>query len=443
MKKTIFCLFALLAVVLSSCGNKGAERMLQTIPAGSSYLSVLNAENITSKLGNEGLAQWDALVSQGFKGSDDRWKFLLGKDSGIDFSTPVFIFEYKGANVITFEVKDSGAFREGFEKAASAKFTGTGNLYYLPDNTAFVNDKQVWLTAAYPEVKPEDIKTLLALKKADSMASLKYAVEMSASDDDCSTFASLASLIKQSGNIGGALYLNTLFNSPEYLVYKTNFEKEAIVGSLTVLNAKFEPSACAFKPSKLDVSTIKDFKGKGNVFFAIGIDPQLTTQLLDKFKALLPLPAEGLAMLKNIDGDILLSGSLNDNMSNPALSGALISFKTKEAAEEASQVVKELGLSPIQNAGMLIEGNALCLLAPEQSGNSPAEMASWFKDAGMGFLCFTSAFKGEAFGNIGNYILGVAAKLVDNGDGVSLDFNVDTKKGQNSLISIMQFVSQK
>ena len=443
MKKSLFFLLLSFVVMMSSCSKKDAEKLLQTIPANSQYLALIDGESITDGLGPEGIKQIDQALgnaAQGNSGALGSAEYYLGDDSPIDLSVPLCVFELKRVTITTFAVRDADKFRTDVETKSGEKFRKEKDVWHLPNNTVFVDGDQVWITGSYPEIQASDINTLTKLPKSSSMASTSYTKDMIERDADVAVLVDIASILNANLGISAGLYLNMAFENPQYLVSYIDFQKGKIAGEMTVLNDKFKPAAFSLKPSPINIDALKNFPGRGNAFFAASFDSATIGRIIGQVKPLLPLPPNVIAAIENIDGNIAVSTNITSSPQQSEQLCAMVTFKDNASAETCASYLNGLAGSLPEGFTCAANGNTLVISTPNQSGQSIETVASNFKGAGMGLTVLTSGLD-VGTTNVGSFISSFNACLVDNGSGSNLKITVNTTPGKNSLLSLIQFMN--
>lgn len=444
MKKTLFLILASIAVLLSSCGKKNAEKLLQTIPQNTQFLAMVNADNLAHDLGDEGEKQLDQFVanlSKSNKASDKLTKYILSKDSQADLTEPFFFFEFNNAAIITFFVKDEDKFRSDIEGTLASEFSKENDVWHLADNTVFVKGNQAWITQKYPEIKPSEISSFTKIPKTSSMASVEYAVEMVEKDADVSALIDIKGILQTNMNMSANLFLNMAFEDPRYLSYYMNFEKGKIQGEAVMLNEKYQPAPFSLRPSKINAASLSAYPGKGNMFLAAAFDSATISKIIGQVKGFAPVPPEIIKALENIDGNIVMSSYVTGQNQQPEQVGAMITFKDPSFAQECAEFLNGMLASEGTSTQCRADGKSLIVSTPGELGQPIGAVAKDFEGAGLGFVLDTSGLNSQATGNIGALFSQLVVKLVDNGASSNLEFNISTARNQNSLVSLLQFIN--
>lgn len=442
MKKNLLLFLAFVAIMMSSCRKTNVDELLQTIPQNTRCLAIFNTENLKDNLGKEGVEQLRKVLSQSHRNNADQtFEYIFSGDSEIDLSAPFCIFEFNNALIITCALKDEGKFRSELEEKTGIKFEKEKDIYYLADHTIFVSGKQTWITSGYPEVQPSEVNAFIHLPKSSSMAGNEYVTEMINQDADIASIMDIREMLASSSNMSASLWLNMAFRNPQYLASYVNFEKGSIIGDLTILNDKYKPAAFSLRPSNIDVSALKKFNSKGNLFVAAAFDSATISKIISQIENFAPIPPEVLAALKNIDGTMAVSSYINSQSQQPGQVSAMITFKDNASASScASFLTRMMADDTDEQIHCQTIDNMLLISSPGELGESIGSVANSFDGAGMGLVFDTTNLdlEGQQFANA---VSRVVLRLVDNGDSSTLRFNISTTKGQNSLITLLQFMN--
>ena len=443
MKKSLILILASIAIIMSSCGKKNAEKLLKTIPQNAQFVAMINAENLTEDLGEQGAGQLDQLVNSTIKGNsteDKMIKYIFGKDSQLDINVPVFVFGFKNSVIATFALKDDDQFRKDIESQAGANFSKEKSVWYLPDHTVFVSDDQAWITGKYPEIQPSEITSFTKLPDASSMNSVAYMGQLIEQDADVSALVDVQALIQANMNMQANLFLNMAFADPRYLSYCMNFEKGKIQGELSVLNSKYEPAAIALRPSKINVAALNSFPGKGNLFVAGAFDSSTVSKIIGQVKSFAPVPPEVLTALENIDGNVVMSSFIKDPSAAPEQLTAMITFKDNMSANQCLSFFEDM-IGSGEGVQCRAEGNTLIVSTPGQEGQPISSVAKDFEGAGMAMVFDISSLNPVNNGNVSNLFSTLVVKLTDNGASSKISYAVTTKQSQNALITLLQAIN--
>lgn len=436
MKHTALSIVSAFLLILCSCSSRDASDLFKSVPKDSSILVVANVESMASKMESANADFWQTItkLTKGRK-LPAEIKVLYDKNSGIDYSMPVLMFDRKGTSVFTFIIKDESAFKDCLKKEG-IQLSSEGGIDTNADHTVFISDKQGWFANDYPELSVDDIKLFKALEEDMSMLSLQSVGELVESEDDLAFILPFASMMEN--NIiptKSSLMLNMLFDTPKYLEAKFNFNTAKLEGVISVLNDKGRVAACSIKPAKIDAGALKEFQGKGNIFFAIGTDSQLMGMLASQLRNLPMLPPDAMEVLKNIDGNIIFAASAGNNGSPDNNVSMQITFNSPQAAEGGRELVDAL-FGGAEDLQVSVSGKSLSFSAGAPAeGSSIASVAGQFEGSCLGAVVLPSYFE-----NSGNPSLAVIKgfSLMGKPEGDKLQFHLtlNTTPGQNSLVAL-------
>lgn len=441
--KHLFCLLAVLAVILSSCSSKNGDDILATVPAKSEFFVLADLKAISSDLGKDGKSQLDLTIDKiARKGGniDARWKYFFSNDSQVDFSAPFVIFEHAGNTLATFYTKDADKFRAGIENAIGAKLEDSAGIFADAEGTVFMKDSQVWFADSYPQIESSDIAVMAQLPEKDCILSIESAKKIAKKGGDIISYVNIDKKLAGSWNRQSRILLNAVFDDASFIVSTHNFEKGKAVGTTQFLNYKGEPSSLAFKMSKIDVGKLKKFVGKGNCFFAMGINPDMTHAIVRQLKNLFVIPADIRQLVENLDGNIAAALTFEGRESIPSSFSAMLTFDNKNAAVQATDELRGL-IPPGESTDIFTDDDRLYLSSGTLSGAGIDAVADDFKGACLGVSLLPSFFNEATGGNMGDYLDGCTLTLHDDGNGAEIRTVFTTKSDRNALVTLLQFVN--
>lgn len=441
MKKFALGMATLLMLIATACSRSGDADILTTIPANTGYFAVADLRQIIEKLGNEVQEDGDVkigtqistlLSSMGARGEEIR-QMLTDNQAAIDFSQPVASFEYKGSQIFTFYVSDPSKFRELGDKKGRA-FTEKDGIW-TDGHCFFMADKQVWATDGGSTFTPQTVSYLCRLQEKESMAGVEYTESLIQEGGDIYGWIDVAKMTSSifSDNMMAGLAASTLFDGAKYLPFHINFQEGNATLKITVLNSRFQPAPYLLKSSGIDSGMVEEYKGKGDVFMAVAIDPTQIRQISTQFG---PMLGAGLTpfinLLANIEGTIVASA---DSSSKDTSFGVQADLASQEAAVRAADDV--MALVPPTDGAVELTGNRLFVHTHTLDGEEIGPYAADMKGAQWAFVMSGSKLK-ETHG----LITKVVVKGVGDGESLQIDMNVYTKPGQNSLKSILEAVAR-
>lgn len=429
-------------LLLASCSHKSSDDILLTVPADTNYFVLADMKALSSDLGKEGRGQLDATLaklSQKGDASDSLWQYFFSEDSGVDFSSPMVVFEFRRNMLASFFLKDADSFRQGIGKSLGTPLTESPEgIFYNSDATVFIKGDQAWFANPYPELSADDIATLAGMTEAESILSVAAAKEAASRAADVTSFCNLGKLLEGSWNSKARLLLNTVFDDASYIVSAHNFRNGQAIGETVFMNYKGKPAGLAFKMSEIKTGNLKKFDGKGNCFIALGMNPDLMHSIVRAVKNFGIIPAEMQDILESLDGDIAISLTKDTQGGNPSGISAMFTFKNKSAASDASSFLKQMGNA--QRADIRTDGERLYITEGNPSGNDIESVAESFKGACLGVALLPSFFNSVSGASAGDYLDGCTVTLHDDGKGVIIKSILTTKGDRNALLTLLQLI---
>lgn len=435
MKKSLLFL-GLLALLLSSCSRMDSADLLKSVPKDTLYFSVINAKELTSNF------QPQEIESLSSRIGDSKYKFLLSKDSGVDFEAPVVVFEYKGAPAATFCLRDEKSFRQGIEAACGSEFKKEGGVDVCDENTVFVKDGRAWVTSEYPAVSAADIAMLASLTEEESVLSIEAAAKLDCSGKEAVAFFNLDKAFAKMGRSDIWMVLNMVFDNLSYITLSTDFKGSEAECDVRFYNYKSQPAPLSFNPSKLSASAIKEFPGKGNFFLALGVNPELMRSLSAVFKSFLSVPSEMMAFLEKLDGEVIISGDFESKFSNPENLSAMFTLKSAGDAEKTAQFFRSVMGSSMGNLKIYNDGKRLFVISGDKGAGSMSDYADDFKGAELGLLFLPSFFEHMDSSGSANDISVCSAVLKDSKKS-NLSINFKVNEGENALSVLLRTITEK
>ena len=432
--KRLFSILGVIMLLLTSCGGGGRDALLSTIPSDTRFCVVIDLNRMSSKLDEQAKATLkdfvDKAAANGKRGAD-----LFGDDSQVDFSVPMILFEYHNSTLLTFRIKNEDKFRKSVEENDGVSFSNTGAILASDDDKIFIDGKQVWISLAYPNPEAADIAVLSQLKKDDSVLGLECASQLG-SDDDISGLVNIDKSLQDSWNRSYRMALNMAFDDPAFLVWHTDFKKDKMESEITVVNYKGKPAPFALKTSKINTDKLSKFTGRGNLFGAISLDSDLVRNLIKQIRGFTSLAPDQEEMLMSLDGNVAFSAYLNDVNSSPEYLTLMLTFKNKDAARKAADLMTDNFGNP-EDMKIFTDDNRLYMMTAAQKGEQISSVISDFKNANIAIAItpeFGTAFNGSANQNFD----GASLRLTDNGDGVKILIDLKSKGDSNSLSSLIK-----
>lgn len=448
MRKLFYGLFAAIMLLTASCGGRKASEILRTVPGNSVAVAVIRADELASKFKGADAAQKDELckiLSSRMSGRSDarlyeQWEYLFSEDSQMDFSSPVVGFQYKNTGILTFALKNADRFRKDFEEKADGSFSKEGNVWVLDDNTVFVCGNQAWIAPSYPRVSSADITDFTLLKESESAMAVAPLADLIEEDDDFSLFLNLDEMASFGSQGMQMMAVNMLFDDATYITASLEFDKGEVEGDLKVLDHKGKKAPLTIKASRIDVSALRRFDGRGNLFFACALDQDVVRTTLKKLQSFGSLPSDVYDVVSKLDGTMAMSLSTQDSDSGNTISG-MFSFASEAAASDAASMARNQ-LSSFNPESVEVDGKSLIIRGSQATGPSIATVADNFDGAFLGLTFLTDPLRGPQNDIVKKYVSEIKLKVKPDGDSAKLDFEVKTTPGQNSLISLLQLFTE-
>lgn len=453
MKKFIFCLFAAVAVILSSCGgNKSAiEKILKTVPKSSQGVFVTDLPGVNDKLKSDGYESLQQLLLNNMGSNmDAEAKSLLNEDSPIDFNSPGVGFEFNDQMVVSFYVTSQEAMKNYMKNKQNATFSEQNGVLVCSDGFTFMKDNQVWVCN---RLSASEVKTFANLDKDKSFLSNPASAKLLEEDSDIAACLSIGGLSYDSESAQAVAALNLFFDDPTYVVGSVNFEKGKAVGSLEVLNSKGQIASCAVHPAEINVSALKEFPGKGDFFLVLGIDSQLMKQITSKIQNM-GIPANVLSALDGIDGNVVMSvdvssflaynqmdsyGYYFEDVESPSVPSPQFMIQVPfKSAEDAQSIQNMLNMIGSAGLNLFVSGNSLTVSSGVPEGAPISEVADDFKGACAGIAILTKYISDPKVQLVNQLVKGADIMWRNSSKGLSIDFTIDTKEGENSLVTFVK-----
>lgn len=444
MKKTLLILAAL-TIILTSCGGKSGKALLQTVPADSEGLAVVEMKKVMADLGNEGRQQLDKAIArlQHKKGTDAKWEYFFSSDSEVDFSAPLVAFVYKRATLFTFYVKDEGKFRSAIEEKTGSSFEEMpGGISALADNTVFLQDHQAWFAPEYPQVDASDIAELSQLSEKESIAGLPFIGSLADGKDDVSLLLNLDRLFEAQWNRQGRMALNMVFDDASYLVSRISFKEKEASAESVFLNYKGEQSSFAFKTSKIDTGALKDFDAKGNFLGVMGVNPDLMHSLVSQLKNFGAIPYSIQSILEEMDGNIAVSaGIANDYKEGvPSSLAVMMTFKSKEAADNAATFFRTHLAPGAEDVNIFTDDKRCYFIHGPQTGDSLKDFSDELKGANIAMVMLPSFLANMGYGDLSEYLDSCILTVKEESKGAKIYTRLNTKGSGNSIIALLKIL---
>lgn len=432
MKKLIFSIFAVCTLLLASC-SKDKTELLATVPSDTAAIVYVDIKHFADKLSKEDIEQLENALPSNI---EDGVEELFEKDGPVDLEAGFVCFEYENNYLGTVRLKDGGKFRKYIKEEFSGVFNEKNGVWVNDDENIFVVGNQAWFSSMNGVSTPV-IKKFAELKPEDSAAESEVVNEwLEKGKADVKILIDIKKAMAYEATGREAMVgFNMLFDDPKYIAYELNFDKGKCSGTVEVLNDKAKIAPFALKLATIDVNALRSFKGKGDIFFALGLNPETTSSILSNLTGL-GLPMDMQDLLKQFDGNIVVSTDLNSMMAMNGGYGdgafdALFTMTGAEAATQLVETLKEFNEGAV-NLHSDVEGNTAYVSINSPEGGSIAPLAGEFKDAVVGLVYVPTQSL------IKNKLRQVSVMLKEKDGGLVFDMNFLLKEGENSLVTIVQ-----
>lgn len=369
MSFRFYWLSAVIIFLMAGCSKELETDLLRTIPADNGFVAVINTENLP----------FDSSAESP----------LLRPGSPLSEVDAFILFSLKGYPVATFRVPDVEQLKAFAADQGMLLREAEGDISASANGDLFICRQQAWLAPAHSGIEASDIKALLQLPEKESAAADPVLTKATDGGADFRLVGSLGALI-QSQMQEFNLILNVFFNNPKYVDVAFDFDKNVALGKLEVLNSKGERAACSFTPVLIDVDALKNSDAKGNLYFALGVDSQLT-DILTSNSNMLGLPKEFSGVIKGIEGTVIAAANtaVSSDFDAPASFSLSVPFASDAAARNFNRMAGLLNIGG-GNMKTSAEGNRFNISSGEGSGTPLSALAESFKGASLGLLVIAS-----------------------------------------------------
>lgn len=436
MKKYAFGLMALFIALTISCSKDSNSDILSTIPANTAYFAVVDLKEIQDNLGNTVEKDGKVKVDENFRKTimglpgnmGEMVDLMENNDATIDFNNYLATFDYKGSQVMTFYVENPGKFRD-YLKSKGITFSESKGVWESKENY-FMSGNQVWKTNGASTFTAQTVSYLTSLKEKESLQTNDYACGLLGKDAGIVGWVDISEMMSMIGaqNFMLSMAVNTLYENPKYIPFTVKFNEGNAQAEVYVINANFKPAKYLFKTLEVNMDQIRDYQGKGNVFFALSVDPAQIKQLSAQFGGMIGEMGGLLDILAEINGTVVGSA---DNTSPESSYGIEAKFSSPEAAMSAADMVMKL-VPPAEGA-VELTGDKLYLHTHNLEGAGIEAFADEMK--GSEFAMVMTAPQGSKGWN---EISKIVVKFNRDGESTVLKLRMDTKPGQNALVSILK-----
>lgn len=445
MKKTLLFFSAIAIFILASCSKearmaarfeKETTNILEHIPKNTKGVMIFNLPDMIEKL-QEGSGDDFSQMIEDAVGSQiyNKLEPWVDKKTPIDFSKPAALFEMNDEAVFTFFIRNEKDFRELLEDETDVKLKERNGVWAASNDQVFQIGKQVWFTSSSTAFKPADFSKLKDLDKDRSFAALDVSQNIIEHHSDLSLIVDISEFSKL--NYEFEQYysqLNIVVSNPTYFEGYVDFEEGAITGQLALLDKKGMPSKLSVPLEKIDLSTFKQLPGKGNFFFAAGVNANALKPIIDNFRDQMP---EGVGrILQSINGTIAFSTDYKPDGFNGVF-GTMNGTTANSLKDFFAEYFEYNNVGTIST-----DGNKILVSNPQNSGVEAREVADKFEGAVAGVAASSKNLGIPELNKYSSYFTGASAVLKTEDKSLVFEFTIDTEEGQNSLVTLFDFISK-
>ena len=427
MKKFLFLpLFILM--LLSSCGKESNNRILKTIPINTTYVVIVDLDQIMKDLGSQeqngklmfGPELSGALEQSGYTVSEILEKFA---NHGLDFSGSLAMFEYRGQSIFTCFSRDSEVTINSYQ----TKFYTDGDIIYSNEGI-YLKDNQIWFDQ-HNVLTPDIIRQFTELKNNENASKLSSAIKGGAAINSFANIEFISNILEYSSSWYSIL--NTLFGNPSYVNLAVSFEEGKMTAELNFLTNEFKKPKFALKAPKINMKDINEYSGRGRLFYAFSLTNGEANEFFNSFFNEYSSDNDFLESLQYIDGTIV--GSIGPSSSGGSTFGLQIPFKKKDAAETFMNNIQTIGY--LYDFTCELKDKKVYIHSYDMEGPDIQSIKRNFENSAAAFS-FLNNYNGS-------YIFydipfeGGSIKM-KSGNHPSFVVQIDTEKGKNSLIYFIE-----
>lgn len=464
MKKSLFFLLAAIVALLPSCSKNGGydgslEEVFRQIPKDSKMVVVINYKAIHDILTSSKDYTLQELVEDAM-GRKEAEKVLafIGEDSPIDSEAPTVLFEKDDTAVLTFFVTDEKKTAKLFDDELDLSLKEKNGYWSDEDDRCFMMDNQVWFVLNYrSDFTANEIKKMKDQDVEKSFASLDVAKRLSESKSAYAAIVNLDEMGEMDRDIAQfMLAMNAVFDDPQYIEAYMDFKEGEIKCNASVLNRKCQPATCAIHPVKISQEDLKGFAGKGSFFGAIGLDPNIVNQIINKLQSFSgsfsgdrDFDEQIKSIARTIDGTVVVSCDFSPTKTktyneewdyyetNDPTYTVMVPFKSASDASEAYAWLSHFFNSEYEVFYIKAAENKLYISnAMTSDGASVSSVADMFNDACVGIAALNQGI--AEFEMFAKYIRAGSLVWKTKDKGLSLELTIEMKEGQNALITICE-----
>lgn len=353
MKKITPCLIALLCLIaFASCGKKDKKALLESVPAETAGLYILDANSLCQALDLElqdDEVSYGKFIKQAIAAADLNKKETQAVKEALKCvcltEKTILAFEYDKEIFVTFFVNDQEQFIKTLEDVEGSKLSFSDENGYLVSDMIAVKDSQAWIciNTDDPDDSEIDTKTIDKLRDLDSEKQF------------ITQYEKIADSFLAEGVIGGVFIdINTVktyldsytqqafglaqsiaFDDAAYLVATTTLSDAAVTTEMRILNSKQDPAKFNLPLATITQEGLSHINANAPFIAALAIDPATfdkIAELVNKYGYLSPSDRMAFDTFKTINGTIALSFG----MSTPEEPEITLSASCKDAASAKS-----------------------------------------------------------------------------------------------------------
>ena len=444
MKKTLL-LFSLLLVVLSGCKKDTVDvtELLKTVPSSAAGVMVFNVESMLEEAGCKIKdhkiipgKEVQALLDKASSSDKQDFMMLMDDAAGIEPKGAVVFYDSNRA-FLTVALYDVAKFCSFMEKATGSTFKDEGSGVKVCGRVA-VKGAQAWICLTSGKTIDADaIASYAGLTVAQSFLTTDMGEKLLVDENDIRGWAVLDTftrmLLDRSQRSMFTLGNGVLFENPESLQFKVDFDKGEMEVEAMVLNPKGKPAKYQLPADKVDVKTLESLGGTCDAMMAFTVNSKLIKKL-DKLGSALggALFGDLNELFKNIDGTVGITTS-GDGIGSSV--NGVITTKG-EMSQTFKDVVSEY-MGPITEDGQYVRFSR----GDVKGSLNVAECADELKGCCLGMVWDAQSFSKLGYNNVvpqsfASYIL----KFKPESGGLEIDFEAKcADKNASSILTLLNW----
>lgn len=317
LKSLLTLLIAFVLVGLNSCKKDTVDvtHLLSTVPSSAAGVVVFNMEAL---LDDAGCKVKDHEIIPGKEVKDiiekadskdkENYLMMFNGESGIEPKGAVLFYD-SNRIFITVSLYDVNKFCNLVEKETGLTFSEEGSGVKVCDNYA-VKGAQAWICLSQNKrIDADAIASYASLKESQSFLVTPMGEQLLIEENDIRGWAMISTFVNEmmSRQERGMLSMGMgfLFEDPESVKFKVDFEKGELETEAIVLNDKGRPAKYQLPSEKIDANILKSLGSTCDGMMAF----TLNSKLVKKFEQISSAFGGGLfgdltETLKNVDGTV-------------------------------------------------------------------------------------------------------------------------------------------